>query len=71
MRMLTTLDYGLDLELAVGVCPIVPYASDLPSLLHYAVLYALLRALMPSEHAAHACADDGDASVVHSSHCLE
>ena len=63
--MLTTVDYSMDLELAVGVGPVVPNTANLPFTLQDAVLYALLRALMPGQYAAHTCANDGYASVFH------
>ena len=65
MHMLTTVDCGLDLKLAVGICAVVPDAANLPLTLQYAVLDALLFTLMPGQHAAHACANDGYASVFH------
>lgn len=65
--MLTTVDCSLDLKLAVGVGPGVPDAANLSLTLQYAVFDALLCTLVPGQDAAHACANDGYASVFHGS----
>ena len=70
MRLLTTVDCGLDLKLAVGVGAVVPDASNLPLTLQYAVSDALLFTLVPGQHATHACTNDGYPSVFHGPICL-
>jgi len=55
-----------DLELAVRVGSGTPYAADPLLALDYPVSYALLCALVASQHAAHARAYNGNLGVVHS-----
>ena len=50
----------------MGICPVLPDATNLFPSFQNAVLDALLCALVPGKHAAHACANDGYTSVLHS-----
>jgi len=54
-----------DLELAVRVGSGTPYAADPLLALDYPVSYALLCALVASQHAAHARAYNSHLGVVH------